>query len=233
MGLFSTIFGGNSQKSSSTQTSSNRAYDTLNDNFGSLFGNAGEGIEGLKALLGGDATGFNKYKSATGFNSALGQGMSGITGAGAAGGLLRSGGTKKGLASFATGLQNQFAGSYMDRLLAQANSGFQAGSLVSGAGNTSTGTSTSSGSSSPGIGGFLGSILGGVAKSDRRLKENVLELGVLRNGLKLYSFDYIDGGKGQVGVMAQEVRDLYPEALGPTTEDGYMTVDYDKIKELI
>jgi hypothetical protein len=76
--------------------------------------------------------------------------------------------------------------------------------------------------------------LGGAAMmSDIRTKENIVPIGVLNNGLTLYSFEYKDEFKGhplasegvQVGVMAQEVEQVYPYAI-TTLNDGYKAVNY-------
>jgi len=72
-----------------------------------------------------------------------------------------------------------------------------------------------------------------MAYSDIRLKQNIEPVGVLANGLTLYSYEYIDevklhslAGEGvHVGVMAQEVEQVYPYAV-KTLDDGYKVVDY-------
>ena len=69
--------------------------------------------------------------------------------------------------------------------------------------------------------------------SDMRLKENIKPVGVMPNGLTLYSFEYKDevkshplAGEGiHVGVMAQEVEQVFPYAV-KTLDDGYKVVDY-------
>jgi hypothetical protein len=69
--------------------------------------------------------------------------------------------------------------------------------------------------------------------SDMRLKENIKPVGVMDNGLTLYSFEYKDeikshplAGDGiHVGVMAQEVEQVFPYAV-KTLDDGYKVVDY-------
>jgi hypothetical protein len=73
----------------------------------------------------------------------------------------------------------------------------------------------------------------GMMMSDIRTKENIVPIGVLDNGLTLYSFEYKDefkahplAGEGlQVGVMAQEVEQVYPYAV-TTLNDGYKAVNY-------
>jgi len=69
--------------------------------------------------------------------------------------------------------------------------------------------------------------------SDIRLKENIKPVGVMPNGLTLYSFEYVDEVKSHplagdgihVGVMAQEVEQVFPYAV-KTLDDGYKVVDY-------
>ncbi len=72
-----------------------------------------------------------------------------------------------------------------------------------------------------------------MAMCDPRTKENVKPVGVLENGLTLYSFEYKDEFKDReyaghgvhVGVMADEVEQVYPFAV-KTLDDGYKVVDY-------
>lgn len=211
------VFGGNKRKDSA----SNQAFGQLRDTFTPVTQFAGTGANALQALLSGDPTGFNAYKQATGFDPMAEAGSRGITGNAAASGMLRSGGTGKALQSFGANLQNQFAGSYMDRLLGLSNLGLGAGQLISGAGQTSTSTSKSK----PGIGGFLGQVGAGVAASDRRLKKSIYHLYERDDGLSVYQYRYLNNEGPYIGVMAQEVAELKPEALGPTV-NGYLTVNY-------
>ncbi len=221
------IFGGS--KSTQQATSGNQFAGQLNQQFSPLVGQATTGANALSSLLGGDSSGLNAYKSATGFDAAADQGSRGITGNAAASGLLRSGSTAKGLQAFGNTLQNSYAQSYMDKLLAQAGLGLQAGNLISGAGQTSQ--STGSSNKKDGLGGLIGSVASGVAASDPRLKKNVHKVGKHASGLDLFQFRYIDGTGPIIGVMADQVAERYPEALGPTI-DGYMTVDYDKLEDI-
>jgi hypothetical protein len=64
--------------------------------------------------------------------------------------------------------------------------------------------------------------------SDRRLKRDVERIGNLANGLGLYRYKYLDSDQDYVGVMAQEVRLLMPDAIA-TGADGFMRVNYDKV----
>lgn len=66
-----------------------------------------------------------------------------------------------------------------------------------------------------------------VAASDRRLKRNIHRIGTHRLGIGIYEFDYV-WGEHAIGVMADEVRKVMPEAV-IRGEDGYDRVDYSKL----
>ena len=82
--------------------------------------------------------------------------------------------------------------------------------------------------------GDLGGLLGGAASvytafgSDRRIKENIVEVGVdQRTALTLYEFNYKgDESRRFRGVMADEVELVYPEAV-IDTDLGFKAVRYD------
>jgi hypothetical protein len=63
--------------------------------------------------------------------------------------------------------------------------------------------------------------------SDRRLKKNIKQISTRPDGLNVYEFDYIWGGGRQVGLMAQEVKAVYPGAVSES--GGYLMVDYSKV----
>lgn len=74
--------------------------------------------------------------------------------------------------------------------------------------------------------GALGTIGAAAMMSDRRLKENIVKIGTTKHGLNLYHFNYIrDPHTRYEGVMADEVKDVMPEAVR-TGNDGFMSVDY-------
>jgi len=78
-------------------------------------------------------------------------------------------------------------------------------------------------------GGFrVGGGRGGGRRSDVRLKHDIVLLGRLDNGLGLYRFSYNFSSKVYVGVLAQEVQQVMPQAVarGP---DGYLRVFYEKL----
>lgn len=80
------------------------------------------------------------------------------------------------------------------------------------------------------LGGFLGSPAGSAAVagmfSDARLKDNIEHVGE-ENGFPVYTFNYKGDDKRFIGVMAQDVEQIMPEAVGE--RDGYKTVNYDMI----
>jgi hypothetical protein len=63
--------------------------------------------------------------------------------------------------------------------------------------------------------------------SDRRLKKNIKKISTRPDGLNVYEFDYIWGGGRQVGLMAQEVQGVYPDAVSES--GGYLMVNYSKV----
>lgn len=63
--------------------------------------------------------------------------------------------------------------------------------------------------------------------SDRRLKTNIRKIGEYADGLGRYVWTYVWGERAE-GVMADEVAELRPWALGPEV-GGYATVDYNRL----
>jgi len=78
-----------------------------------------------------------------------------------------------------------------------------------------------------GGGGFRGGG-GGGRRSDIELKHDVVLLGHLANGLGYYRFSYVGSSKPYVGVIAQEVQSLVPEAV-TRGRDGYLRVHYEQL----
>lgn len=99
---------------------------------------------------------------------------------------------------------------------------------IGSVGNVLGNVGSSIGNAVSNIGSSIGRIF-----SDPRLKENIKPIGVMENGLTLYSFEYKDevkdhefGGHGvHVGVMADEVEQVFPYAVS-TLDDGYKVVNY-------
>jgi hypothetical protein len=76
-----------------------------------------------------------------------------------------------------------------------------------------------------GGGGFRG---GGGRRSDIALKHDIVLLGHLDNGLGFYRFSYAGSRKAYVGVVAQEVQAVAPDAVVRHT-DGYLRVRYERL----
>ena len=69
---------------------------------------------------------------------------------------------------------------------------------------------------------------GGGRRSDIALKHDIVLLGHLANGLGYYRFSYLGSSKPYVGVIAQEVQNLVPEAV-TRGRDGYLRVYYEQL----
>jgi Protein of unknown function (DUF3300)/Chaperone of endosialidase len=69
---------------------------------------------------------------------------------------------------------------------------------------------------------------GGGRRSDIVLKHDITLLGRLDNGLGFYRFSYVGSERAYVGVMAQEVQTIMPEAVA-RGRDGYLMVFYNKL----
>src|SRR6267154_2559656 len=67
-----------------------------------------------------------------------------------------------------------------------------------------------------------------VRRSDMMLKHDISLLGHLDNGLGFYRFSYNGSDKAYVGVMAQEVEKVMPDAV-MRGNDGYLRVSYDRV----
>jgi hypothetical protein len=79
-----------------------------------------------------------------------------------------------------------------------------------------------------GGGGGRGGGGGGGRRSDLWLKHDVVLLGRLENGLGYYRFSYTGSDKAYVGVIAQEVEAVKPDAV-TRGSDGYLRVHYDRL----
>lgn len=67
--------------------------------------------------------------------------------------------------------------------------------------------------------------------SDRRLKTNIEKVGKLNSGLSVYSYRLKGSPRTQLGVMADEVRRVAPDAVR-RAPDGFDRVNYKKVSQL-
>lgn len=230
MGLFGSItkalFG---KKNPQTQEGGNKFADQINDQFSPMAGYGAKGMGQYADILGlggseaaDDALG--KWWGSSGGDFLMNQGMDQIIGNRAAGGLLRSGGTSKAIEDYRSNLASTKLGEYMGLLGNMNQQALGAGSLIANAGQYSKGTGAHT------AGGGLGKAIGlglNIASlfSDRRLKTDIRRIGELHDGLGVYRYRYLWEDEPRVGVMADEVADLRPWALGPEIQ-GYRTVNY-------
>jgi hypothetical protein len=89
------------------------------------------------------------------------------------------------------------------------------------------------GTSLLGLGTGMGGTLGGTAlkslfASDERLKEDVRPVGELDDGQKVYSYRYKGDDRTQIGLLAHEVAEKRPDAVGLIGLGDLMGVDYGK-----
>lgn len=74
--------------------------------------------------------------------------------------------------------------------------------------------------------GVLGMLPSSWLSSDARIKENLRPVGQLFNGLTVYAFNFPGEQTTRIGLVAQEVQQLIPEAV-TETDEGLLAVDYD------
>lgn len=114
---------------------------------------------------------------------------------------------------------------------------------IGGLGGTSVGMNQNQTQTSGGIGQVLGGVLGGIGSlanigkgiggfaslfSDRRLKENIRKVGKTDDGQNIYAYNYKSDPmkRRTLGLMAQEVEKVRPQAVTRDPTSGYRMVDY-------
>lgn len=75
---------------------------------------------------------------------------------------------------------------------------------------------------------FLAALMAFLPFSDQRLKHNIDPVGETYDGQHIYRYDMGDG-RTQLGLMAQEVAQRKPDAVG--SRNGFLTLDYDRATE--
>lgn len=81
-----------------------------------------------------------------------------------------------------------------------------------------------------GLFGLAGTLGTGLIKySDENLKEDIKKVGELDNGLPVYSYRYKAGGPTEIGLIAQDVEKVNPDAVARVA--GALAVNYDKATE--
>lgn len=129
-------------------------------------------------------------------------------------------------------LQNNYQNAPLNQLQ-QVGQLLNPGYIQAVSGQTVTGTNSGV-SQEKKSGGLFNSLLGvaSVAApfvSDRRAKTDIKRIGKTDGGLPVYTFRYKEGGPMQMGVMAQDVEKMQPEALGPMV-GKYKSVYYAEVR---
>lgn len=134
-------------------------------------------------------------------------------------------------ANYDRALREQELGSNIDRFNYMRDQPFNNlgwyGSLLSGAASPyGTSTQTGRSSQSTGLGDIAQAGLGFLMFSDRRLKSAIKRIGTTEGGLPLYRYSIF--GRTEIGVMADEVAKVIPEAV--TRVMGFDMVDYGMVR---
>jgi hypothetical protein len=229
VGLFGSItrklFGG----SKSTSESGNKFAGQINEQFSPWIGHGTAGMGQAANILGLGGSGAHEgamddYWNSSGGKFLMEQGTEDIIGNRAARGLLRSGGTSDRIEEYRTDLASTKLNEYLGNIFRLNQQSLGAGGLVTGAGQYSEGSGTQS---NGGLGKAIGSLLS--VFSDHRLKTDLVRIGEDPDGLGRYRYRYHWEDAPREGVMADEVAELRPWALGPEI-GGYATVRYDLLE---
>lgn len=108
-----------------------------------------------------------------------------------------------------------------------ATTGWEAG-LETGVGSQLGGTSSTTGPAPNQLAQLLGAGIGAGAAvlSDKRSKENIRRIGRLNDGQTIYRFNYKGDKATRIGLMAQDVEKINPDAVHEV--NGMKAVDYDE-----
>ena len=193
-----------------------RAGDRGGDRAGDRAGNRGDRGGDRAADRGGDRAG-NRGGDRAGGNRAGAGNRAGNAGKGGGGGRNNAmGNISSGRAANAQSARGR-------QSFASARSAGFSGGARPGGGGGGGGFRGGGGGGGGGRGGG-----GGGRRSDLALKHDVVLLGYLANGLGFYRFSYNGSNTAYVGVIAQEVEQVMPEAV-TRGRDGYLRVFYDKL----
>lgn len=221
-GLVNSIFGGGSKKATKKSLALIKPY--ADSGVGAL----GSYMDMLTGPNQNEA--FQNWLNSSDYKFTNQAGMEAITHNMASKGLLNSGSTLKALTQFGQNNAQQYRNNYMNQLFAPAQLGAQAAQGYAGTAQQGAQLQAN------GVGNFLNFGLGVAGLfSDIRLKTDIKKVGRMnksKGGLPVYTYRYVDDPPNvrRMGVMAQEVAEKRPEALGPTV-DNFMTVDYGRLAE--
>lgn len=218
MGAVGDVLFGKSGESKSK--SANQAWEAIESAFTPALGYVTDAGGMMKNML---AQGPGGFADTGGFKFLMDQGTNQVNSNFYSRGLGQSGAAMKGLEKYRHGLASTYLNQYMDQLNNFGKLGIGAGGVMSSAGQYSTGKGEG------GKKGIAGDIIGAIAMSDPRIKDNIVPAGKNDEGIPMYYFEYKqDVGlklpEGRFyGVMADELETLKP---GTTKlmATGYMAV---------
>lgn len=201
---------------------------SFNQGFATQGANFGQGMaaqqQDYAQRLGSQGQGFAQTLAALGFgNNAQNQGFAQNLAAG-------------GFTNAAQGQMNQQGNQYLNFLAGLAgatpqNAAAAGGNIVQGF-NAGTAAQGSQNQSMLGGDGSLFRTIGNIGSwlfpSDVRLKEDITHVGQTHAGLPIYSYRYKWGGPKTMGVMAQDVEKVDPDAV-TTHASGFKLVNYGKV----
>ncbi len=233
-------FGGNARSGNQLNGRGSGGQQVLQPggNAGFNRGNGAGAGAGNNRTIGNGPTGNKSLGNGPTGNKSLGNGPTGNKSLGNAGGNARQTGNASSNAR-QTGnrsIQNKGAGgggAGVNRGGGGGGGAVHARSVGGGGGGAARG---GGGGAARGGGGGAARGGGGAARggggrgrpSDIRLKHDIALLGRLDNGLGFYRFSYNGEDKAYVGVIAQEVQAVMPDAVS-RGRDGYLRVYYDKL----
>lgn len=230
----SSLFGGSKSKQTSSSESYNKSYDDIRTAYNPAITRGNDAGSAIMKLLGlgGDSTAqqaaFQDFLGSSGYNFQMDQGRDVIEGSAAGRGLLNSGSTLRAMSDYGQQTGQAYFQKYLEQLMAQQAAGMQGAGLLANAGQYSKSNSVGTSSTNNGIGQTIGAAASIAAASDPALKKDVVKIGEYEDGLGLYEFKYLWDEKVTTGVMADEVAELRPWALGPEVA-GFKTVVYGRL----
>lgn len=188
-----------------------------------------QGLGAGSGMVSPDALGLGRAQQQTLAQLAAGSRQQAL---GEQGQLLGFAGSMLGAGQGISDMERQLLAAGVDAETARAAAAYGAGNLAISPYNAAAQAAQKK---SSGLMGLIGSGLQAYATtqtSDIRLKENIKQVGVLANGLGVYTWDWNDTGKtvdmpigvGK-GVIAQEVLKVLPDAV-IEHKNGYLMVDY-------
>lgn len=236
-GLIDNVFGGGGAKASKKSLEFMKEVHGENKGLAQPWMEGGLGSFNLyNSMLGGPGQdeAFQKWLGSSDYGFTTKAGMEAITQNMASKGLLNSGSTLKALTQFGQDNAQQYRNNYMNQLMGSAQIGSgMTGNLMGANQNMAqmqaAERQAGAQAKANGVGNFMNFGLGlaGLIPSDERLKTDIKKIGTMGRGkraLPIYTYRYKGMPDSHIGVMAQDVAKRRPNALGPKTPEGFLTI---------